>query len=127
MILDHICIIIWLIKPYYNWGVLCVKRVYLFITSLFIIVSLTACKTQSGALAPQPTTEPAATVQVTDSIQNNEIEAEQAEIKYIGNKISKKFHRPGCSSLPAEKNRVELTKREEAIDMGFVPCKRCNP
>ncbi len=101
------------------------KRVCLLITNLFIILSLTACKTQSVAPAPQATTEP--TVQVTDSIQNNEIETVQAEIKYIGNKNSRKFHRPDCSPLPAEKNRVELSKREDAINMGFVPCKRCDP
>ncbi len=106
---------------------MCVKRVCLFTTSLFIILSLTACKTQSGLPTPQPTTEPIVTIQATDSIQNNEIEPVQAEIQYIGNKNSKKFHRPDCSSLPAEKNRVEFSKREAAINTGFVPCKRCDP
>ncbi len=103
------------------------KRVCLFISNLFIILSLAACKMQSVTPASQPTTEPMVTVQATDSIQNDEIETAQAEIKYIGNKNSKKFHRPDCSSLPAEKNRVELSNREDAINMGFVPCKRCNP
>ncbi len=101
------------------------KRVCFFISNLFIILSLAACKTQSVTPAPQPTTEPIVTIQATDSIQNDEIETVQAEIKYIGNKNSKKFHRPDCSSLPAEKNRVELSNREDAVNMGFVPCKRC--
>jgi len=46
---------------------------------------------------------------------------------YIGNKSSKKFHLPSCSTLPAEQNRVYLKTREEAIKAGYVPCKVCNP
>lgn len=46
---------------------------------------------------------------------------------YIGNKKSKKFHRQTCHTLPAEKNRVELKSRGEAIERGYVPCKNCNP
>jgi beta-lactamase superfamily II metal-dependent hydrolase len=47
--------------------------------------------------------------------------------EYIGNKNSKKFHLPSCSTLPAEQNRVYFKTREEAINAGYVPCKRCNP
>jgi len=46
---------------------------------------------------------------------------------YIGNRNSKKFHLPSCSTLPAEQNRVYFKTREEAISAGYVPCKRCNP
>lgn len=46
---------------------------------------------------------------------------------YIGNKNSKKFHRPTCSSLPAPRNRIYFKTREEAVNAGYVPCKRCNP
>jgi competence protein ComEC len=48
-------------------------------------------------------------------------------IGYIGNKNSKKFHLPSCSSLPAVQNRVYFKTRDEAIKAGFVPCKVCNP
>lgn len=47
--------------------------------------------------------------------------------KYIGNKNSKKFHLPSCSSLPAEKNRVYFNSREEAINAGYSPCGICKP
>ena len=47
--------------------------------------------------------------------------------EYIGNKNSKKFHLPTCKNLPAEKNRVYLSSRQEAIDGGFDPCGNCNP
>ncbi len=39
-------------------------------------------------------------------IQTNETAVEYEEGNYIGNKNSKKFHRPDCHTLPAEKNRV---------------------
>ena len=46
---------------------------------------------------------------------------------YIGNKNTKKFHLPSCSYLPEEKNQVAFNSREEAIEEGFDPCKKCNP
>ncbi len=49
------------------------------------------------------------------------------ESGYIGNKNTKKFHRPTCKTLPAEKNRVALATREEAIEQGYDPCGNCKP
>lgn len=46
---------------------------------------------------------------------------------YIGNKNSKIFHRPTCGTLPAEKNRIYFSSREEAINSGQRACKKCNP
>ncbi len=51
-------------------------------------------------------------------------------ITYVANKNTKKFHRPDCSSVKdiKESNRWDFTgTREELIEMGYVPCKRCNP
>lgn len=47
--------------------------------------------------------------------------------RYIGNMNSKVFHRPDCSSLPADRNRIYFNSRQEAIDAGYSPCKNCNP
>lgn len=47
--------------------------------------------------------------------------------QYVGNKNSKKFHLPDCSSLPAEQNRVSLDSRAEAIGAGYEPCGVCKP
>ena len=48
---------------------------------------------------------------------------------YVGNANSRKFHYADCSSVnkmnPA--NRVDFSTRDEAINAGYVPCKRCNP
>lgn len=49
---------------------------------------------------------------------------------YVLNTNTKKFHLPNCSSVDdmKEKNRKEVTcSREEIIDDGFQPCKRCDP
>ena len=48
---------------------------------------------------------------------------------YVGNANSKKFHYADCSMVgkmnPA--NKVFMNTRDEAINAGYVPCKRCNP
>lgn len=52
---------------------------------------------------------------------------ESSELRYIGNKNSKIFHKSTCSSLPIEKNRIYFESIEEAKNKGYRPCKRCNP
>ena len=52
------------------------------------------------------------------------------DVKYILNTNSKKFHYPDCSSVDSmsEKNKEEYTgPRQDLIDQGYDPCKRCNP
>ena len=48
---------------------------------------------------------------------------------YVGNANSKKFHYADCTYAgkmnPA--NRVAFNTRDEAVNSGYVPCKRCNP
>lgn len=58
-----------------------------------------------------------------------EEEADIPDAAYIGNQNTKKFHYPDCSSVDSmkESNKVELKSREEAIEKGYVPCKRCDP
>ena len=49
--------------------------------------------------------------------------------RYVGNRNSRKFHDPSCSSVSsmAEKNKAEFSSREEAIGQGYTPCNRCSP
>ena len=50
--------------------------------------------------------------------------------KYICNTNTMKFHIPSCSSVAQmnESNKKEVTcTRDELINQGYVPCKRCNP
>lgn len=48
---------------------------------------------------------------------------------YIGNKKSKVFHLETCEAMDnmKDKNKVEFSKREEAVNSGYAPCKNCNP
>nr|WP_294670496.1 MBL fold metallo-hydrolase [uncultured Ruminococcus sp.] len=49
--------------------------------------------------------------------------------KFIGNKNSKKFHKPNCDSVYAmsDKNKVYFDNRKDALYEGYTPCKSCNP
>lgn len=75
--------------------------------------------------APQPETDTA--VQITPELSAPQ---ETQGITYVLNTNTKKFHYPTCSSVDdmKEKNKQIYTgSREEVINMGYVPCKRCNP
>jgi len=48
---------------------------------------------------------------------------------YVGSKNSDKFHKLNCSSAKRIKksNLVYFYSRQEAINAGYIPCKRCHP
>lgn len=52
-----------------------------------------------------------------------------ADVMYIGNKKSMRFHLPNCRSVTQmkEKNKVYFHSREEAVEGNFIPCGDCNP
>lgn len=62
-------------------------------------------------------------------IETTKTTKEEVEYPYIGNRNSMKFHHYYCDSVKdmKDKNKVYFKTREEAIDEGYVPCKRCNP
>lgn len=74
-----------------------------------------AVKQESGEEAPEVTDVP---------------EEQKEEITYVLNMNSMKFHKPGCDSVKEmkEKNRKDVTlSRDEVVELGYKPCKRCNP
>jgi competence protein ComEC len=73
-------------------------------------VSFTVERNANAQTNPTETTKPAA-----------------GETYYIGNINSHKFHRPSCSGLPAEKNRIIFDTRESAETAGYDPCGICKP
>lgn len=95
----------------------------------------------------QPSTEPKTQVQQDSSMkQSQETVVEEPKIEepepttatktpasgitYVLNNNTKKFHNPSCSSVDTikPKNREDTMKsRDEIINSGYVPCKRCNP
>ena len=54
----------------------------------------------------------------------------EAQEDYVLNKSSHKFHYPWCGAVGEikEKNRWEYRgTRESVLDMGYEPCKSCDP
>ena len=73
----------------------------------------------------QPQTD--TTMQITPE---PSVPQESQETTYVLNTNTMKFHYPSCSSVDQmkEKNKEIYTgSREDVINMGYVPCKRCNP
>lgn len=73
----------------------------------------------------QPQTD--TTVQITPE---PSVPQESRETTYVLNTNTMKFHYPSCSSVDQmkEKNKEIYTgNREDIINMGYMPCKRCNP
>lgn len=55
---------------------------------------------------------------------------ETVQETYVLNRNTKKFHKPSCSSASdiSEENRADFTgTRQELLDAGYEPCKRCEP
>ncbi len=82
---------------------------------------------------PQPTStpEPTSTQELVQTqVVTQEVSEEPVGTDYVLNKNTKKFHYPYCSSADdiKPKNRADFTgNRDEVLDRGYVPCKRCNP
>lgn len=53
----------------------------------------------------------------------------EANVSYIGNANSLKLHYPSCESVRKmkEKNKVEFSSKEEALNQGYAACKQCMP
>lgn len=77
---------------------------------------------------PAPTDPPATTEPPTRSTEPEE--TEPVGTTYVLNTNSNKFHLPSCSSVDqmSDENKEYYTgSREEVINMGYKPCKNCNP
>lgn len=86
-------------------------------------------QTASSSAAQTSAAAGAGTAAAAASTQTQTASVDMSEAVYIGNKNTKKFHYPSCSSVSdmKDKNKVALSSRDEAIAEGYVPCKRCNP
>lgn len=102
------------------------KKSVFFILTCTIIIYLSACESAKSPITytPIPT---AAEIANSEDTQTQETAVEYDEEIYIGNKNSKKFHRPECRTLPAEENRIEFKRRSDAIDADYSPCGNCRP
>lgn len=53
--------------------------------------------------------------------------ASQAEIRFVGNKNSRVYHKENCNSVKNmnEKNKVFFSNEKEATDANYKPCGNC--
>jgi DNA-entry nuclease len=92
-------------------------------------------KTGESSLTDNQTQAPTTTEATTKAttVKTTETQEETTIVKigrYILNINTKKFHYSDCSSVKqmSEKNKEEYEgSREELIEDGYEPCKRCNP
>ncbi len=112
------------------------KKLRNLILGIVMAITLSACNTtnEMPTVRAEPTPTPIITAYPTEQpiseltvhfIDVGQADAADTETAYIGNKNSKKFHRPNCRTLPTEKNRVPLTSYEDAINSGYTPCRNC--
>lgn len=84
----------------------------------------------SGAVtSPTPTPLPTPSVSPPPSPTPTPSPTSTPGNNYVGNSNTKKFHKPSCSSVAdiSPEHKVYFSTREQAINAGYVPCKRCNP
>ncbi len=57
------------------------------------------------------------------------VQQDRQEFVLFGSRKSNKFHRPTCQYVRRinSGNLVGFRSREEAVSMGYVPCKVCKP
>ena len=103
----------------------------LLLVAVFAIGVRVGGNQQSKKIAPTSTPQTrsiaAATIAPVRSPVQKQTSSKQ---EYIGNKKSKKFHKPSCSSVKQmnESNKVYFDcTREEVIAKGYDPCGRCHP
>lgn len=73
-----------------------------------------------------PETPPAA-APVQETPASETAAAQPQEMTVIGNRNTKKYHKPSCSSVGemSDKNKVTFSSPEKAEASGYVACKRC--
>ena len=93
------------------------------------VTTIPVTTTQPVTTIPVTSTQPVTTQPVTTPPEEQISEPQETE-EYVLNTNTKKFHKPSCNSVSkmAEKNKQSFTgSREELIEMGYQPCKLCNP
>lgn len=104
----------------------------LLLLTVIVSCSLLGCLIYSWAIS-RPVEEPRIATQISESKPSEkpgdgwDFPPPENSDGYIGNTSTKKFHEPSCSYLPDAANRTYFDTRDEALDAGYSPCRRCCP
>ena len=84
----------------------------------------------SSAVSTNNSSASSSSSEAVSSEPKNELQKEtpsapQQTEEFIGNKNTKVYHVPTCSSLPAEKNQVKFSSKEEAESEGYKAHEKC--
>lgn len=90
---------------------------------------------QEGGSQSMPQTISADEVKPASPEQNSSVSngqnssVENTKTEYIGNLNTHIFHKSTCGSVGTmkEENKIIFEGRDDAINGGYTPCKRCNP
>lgn len=94
-----------------------------------IMTAGTSSSSSSGSSGSSTGSSTSSSEQKAETV-SDDVQSSSGGATYILNTNTKKFHYPYCSSVDQmkDKNKQEYTgTREEVINMGYDPCKRCNP
>ena len=94
------------------------------------VVASTPFMTASPSRSPAPTRSPTRVPPYTIAPKSTAASTPIPGTNYVLNRNTKKFHKPSCSEVKRIKdsNRVDYFGiYSEVINMGYVPCKKCNP
>ena len=90
----------------------------------------TSESTEEQVVVNAPQDDISLTTESLSTTEDNLVKINPTEKDYVLNTSTKKFHFLDCSSVSTIKssNRKDYTgSRDDVINMGYSPCKRCNP
>lgn len=66
---------------------------------------------------------------VTPNTTSASSEDDDSDVLYVGNQKTHIFHYADCPSAIriSDKNIIDFDNREDAVNSGYVPCKKCKP
>ena len=107
-----------------------IKKAVLPLAYVYVPASENEKVTKAAPVAETEKETKATSAPETEKVTSAPTETKEAEITYVLNTNTKKFHLPGCPSVSdmKEKNKKEVNwSRDEVTEKGYEPCKRCKP
>lgn len=82
-----------------------------------------------GSVPTENETKPAPNPEPARQVPSGQSSQQQEQVEYVASKSSRVFHRGDCPYARTidEKNVVRFASRQEAVDSGRRPCKKCEP
>lgn len=111
------------------------RRALCLLLGILFLLSLCACGARRGRTERYDgytvrTEKESAPTELPERETPDRASPDEAEADYVLNRKSMKFHYPDCSGAKEIKDTNRWNyhgTRQSVIDMGYVPCRLCNP